>query len=322
MQDIGRLAALVAVAQHGSITKAAQRLGFTPAALSQQLTKLEREVRATLLIRHRGGSELTPSGTALLPFARQILELVDRARQEIAALQQTVTGQLQIGTFATGAVHLLPPVLTEFGRAYPQVDLVLREFEPPAGVTAVAEGVVDLTLTHEYEHGLREATPPMLQAEVLLREQLLLVLGSEATEDWGDGPLRLGDLAARPLISGARGLANREALEALFAGQGLPRPHVVFETADYAVACALSGSGMGVALVPEMAVAGGAAGVEVTLRSLTPPLHRTISMMWRSDDTSAALRALRLLLRDQLASPRAGDGSGDAASAGRPENIK
>lgn len=151
MYDPTRLAALVAVAEAGSITRAAARLGYTAPALSQQLAKLEREAGATLLVRHHRGARLTAAGELLAGRARRVLDELDQARHELAQLAGLSGGRLRVGTFTTAGIHLLPPVLSAFRRAHPEVELAVADHEPPAGIAAVVAGEVDLALTHAYE---------------------------------------------------------------------------------------------------------------------------------------------------------------------------
>src|SRR6478609_6556354 len=123
MYDPTRLAALVAVAEAGSITRAAERLGYTPPALSQQVAKLEREAGATLLVRSHRGTRLTDAGELLVVRARRVLDEMELARHELAGLTGLSGGTLRLGTFQTAGTHLLPPVLSAFRRAHPDVAL-------------------------------------------------------------------------------------------------------------------------------------------------------------------------------------------------------
>ena len=90
MYDLTRLATLVAVSETGSINQAAARLGYTPPAVSQQLTKLEREVGMPLLVRSRRGVELTAAGQTLVEYARRIMETLDEARAALREAEPTI----------------------------------------------------------------------------------------------------------------------------------------------------------------------------------------------------------------------------------------
>lgn len=300
MQDLNRLLALVAVADAGSISAAAGKLGYTPPALSQQLAKLEREVRMPLLVRHRRGARLTAAGELLVQRTRAIEEILRNAELELMQFLDMSGGQLRIGSFTTGGIHLLPPILAELRRRHPGIAISMQEFEPPEGLEPLAEGEIDILLTHSYLHGRQHPLPTGLSCETLLEEELLLVAeeGHPLTAD--SAPLHWTALAGMPLISGRAGLANREALEALFASHSMPLPMVSFETSNYMVACALAGSGVGVACVPEMVVGASPAPIS-TRRFAAPALRRTISLLWRSADNSPLLHTARSMLQQAFA---------------------
>uniref|UniRef100_A0AAU1LM01 LysR family transcriptional regulator n=1 Tax=Streptomyces sp. NBC_00148 TaxID=2903626 RepID=A0AAU1LM01_9ACTN len=304
MYDPTRLAALVAVSEAGSITRAAARLGYTAPALSQQLAKLEREAGAALLVRHHRGARLTAAGELLAGRARRVLDEMDQARHELAGLAGLSGGRLRVGTFVTAGIHLLPPVLTAFRRAHPDVELAVKDYEPPAGVTAVAAGDVDLALTHAYEPAVPHPLPAGLSAEPLLVEELVLVtaLGQMLSE--GSGPLPVAELAGRPLISSAPDHPPRRGVERALADAGAT-PAVVCESPGYALVCALVSAGIGVAVVPEMVAAMSPAPLAV--RRLEPAaFRRTISVVHRGDRNTPAATTLMALLRSGFGRASAG----------------
>ncbi|MER5553910.1 LysR family transcriptional regulator [Streptomyces sp. NPDC002793] len=296
MYDPTRLAALVAVAEAGSITRAAARLGYTAPALSQQLAKLEREAGAALLVRHHRGARLTAAGELLAGRARRVLDEMDQARHELARLAGLSGGRLRVGTFVTAGIHLLPPVLTAFRRAHPDVELAVTDYEPPAGVAAVASGDVDLALTHAYEPAAAEPLPAGVRAEPLLVEELVLVTAlGQVLSEGGGGPLSVAELAGRPLISSAPDHPPRRGVERALAEAGAT-PAVVCESPGYALVCALVSAGIGVAVVPEMVAAMSPAPLAV--RRLEPAaFRRTISVVHRGDRNTTAATTLVALLR-------------------------
>ncbi|MFE4451169.1 LysR family transcriptional regulator [Streptomyces sp. NPDC056796] len=295
MYDPTRLAALVAVAEAGSITRAAARLGYTAPALSQQLAKLEREAGTALLVRHHRGARLTAAGELLAGRARRVLDEMDRARHELARLAGLSGGRLRVGTFVTAGIHLLPPVLTSFRRAHPDVELVVTDYEPPAGVAAVAAGDVDLALSHAYEPAAVEPLPAGLAAEPLLTEELVLVTAPGQMLSEGSGPLPVAELAGRPLISSAPAHPPRRGVERALAEAGAT-PAVVCESPGYALVCALVSAGLGVAVVPEMVAA--MSPTPLAVRRLEPAaFRRTISVVHRGDRNTAAATTLMALLR-------------------------
>ncbi|WP_086558815.1 LysR family transcriptional regulator [Streptomyces africanus] len=295
MYDPTRLAALVAVAEAGSITRAAERLGYTPPALSQQLAKLEREAGTALLVRHHRGARLTGAGELLVARARRVLDELERARHELARLTGLSGGLLRLGTFQTAGIHLLPPVLSAFRRAHPDVELSVADYEPPAGVTAVAAGEIDLALTHTYEPADALALPASVRLEPVLVEELVLVTAPGHALADGTSRLPLAELAGQPLISMAPEHPSRQGVEAALARAGAS-PSVLVPTPGYALVCALVSAGLGVGVVPEMV-----ARTTVTPVGVRPlgagELRRTISVAYRGEEAAPAVEAFRALLR-------------------------
>lgn len=295
MYDPTRLAALVAVAEAGSITGAAARLGYTAPALSQQLAKLEREAGAALLVRHHRGARLTAAGELLLVRARRVLDELDLARHELARLTGLSGGRLRIGTFMTAGTHLLPPALSSFRRAHPDVELSVTEYLPPQGMAAVALGEVDLALTHAYVPGDPMPAPDGVSLEPLLTEELVLVTAPGHALSSATGRLPLAELAGQPLVSMAPANPNRRGVEAALVAAGASVA-VRCESPSYAVVCALVSAGLGVAVVPEMMAAGSVTPLGV--RRLEPAdLRRTISVAYRTGGGAPAADTLRALLR-------------------------
>ncbi|AZM51417.1 LysR family transcriptional regulator [Streptomyces sp. WAC 01529] len=295
MYDPTRLAALVAVSEAGSITRAAERLGYTVPALSQQLAKLEREAGTALLVRHHRGARLTGAGELLVGHARRVLDEMERARHELARIAGLSGGRLRVGTFQTAGIHLLPPVLSAFRRAHPEVELTVTDHEPPFGVAAVAAGEIDLALTHTYAPAEPVPLPAAVSAEPVLVEELVLVTQPGHALTSGTSRLAPAELAGQPLISMAPDHPPRLAVERALARAGAT-PSVVVGTPGYALVCALVSAGLGVAVVPEMVAR--TAATPVGMRLLDPgDLRRTISMVHRTDEPNAAADSFRALLR-------------------------
>ncbi|MFF0289918.1 LysR family transcriptional regulator [Streptomyces sp. NPDC005262] len=295
MFDPTRLAALVAVAEAGSITRAAARLGYTAPALSQQLAKLEREAGTPLLVRHHRGARLTAAGELLVVRARRVLDEMDRARHELTRLAGLSGGRLRVGTFTTAGIHLLPPVLSAFRRAHPDVELAVADYEPPDGIAAVAAGEVDLALTHAYEPASAVPLPSGVRVEPLLVEELVLITAVGQMLAEGTGRLPVTELAGRPLISSAPAHPPRQGVENALAEAGAT-PAVVCESPGYALVCALVSAGIGMAVVPEMVAA--MAPTPLSVRRLEPAaFRRTISVVHHGDRASGAAATLCALLR-------------------------
>ncbi|GAA2981264.1 hypothetical protein GCM10020227_57460 [Streptomyces flavovirens] len=144
------------------------------------------------------GARLTAAGELLAGRARRVLDEMDQARHELARLAGLSGGRLRVGTFTTAGIHLLPPVLSAFRRAHPDVELSVRDYEPPSGVAAVASGEVDLALTHAYEPAAPDPMPAGVSVEPLLVEELVLISAVGHMLSEGTGPLPVTELAGRP----------------------------------------------------------------------------------------------------------------------------
>ncbi|TDQ50312.1 LysR family transcriptional regulator [Actinorugispora endophytica] len=247
MLDANRLRVLVEVARAGSIAAAAERMSFTPPALSQQLTKLERELGCVLVERGRGGARLTEAGRVLVEHGERVLGELRDAEQAVRATLGEHPPALTLGAFASAGKTLVPRALAAFRRAHPHVRLALSDVEPPDGYGPVTSGDLDLLITHRYP-GV--ALPPAggLHREPLLTDPLMLVLPTGHPAAGASG-LSLGDLADQEWICGAPGIHNRIALESAAAEAGVSL-NVAYETRDYEVTLALIRAGVGVGLVP------------------------------------------------------------------------
>ncbi|WP_410614886.1 LysR substrate-binding domain-containing protein [Amycolatopsis sp. lyj-109] len=245
MLDAHRLAVLAEVAHAGSIAAAAQRLSFTPSAVSQQLAKLERDVGARLLDRHARGVTLTPVGEALLVHAEAIVGELRTAERTVRAL---LDEELTVGTFASAGMTLVPAALAGFRRDHPGVALRLLDLEPPDGYGLVSSRELDLLITHRYP-GAPLPDPRGLQRSLLRSERFRLILPKGHAKA-RTRRLTLRALAAEDWISGGPGVPNRACLEQLAEAAGV-RLRVAYETRDYQVIVALVEAGLGIAFVPE-----------------------------------------------------------------------
>src|SRR4051812_21510548 len=129
MLDLARLRALHAVHVHGSVGAAATALGYTPSAISQQISKLERETRTVLLERQGRGVTLTDAAHLLVSTAQQVMSLVEAAEVALEEQRGLPAGRLTVAAFPTAACGLLPPVLADLAAHHPQLELRLTEVD-------------------------------------------------------------------------------------------------------------------------------------------------------------------------------------------------
>jgi DNA-binding transcriptional LysR family regulator len=248
--DVARLRVLVEVAHAGSIAAAAQRMAFTPSALSQQLAKLEREVGSQLLDRGPAGVRLTATGEVLVRHGERVIGELRDAEVAVAAAAGRAPQRLAIGTFATAGKTLVPGALAALRRRHPGADLSLLDLEPPAGYGLVTSRDLDVLITHRYP-GVALPDAVGLHRQRLLVDRLRLTM--PASHPRAGGRIRLRELLDEQWISGARGVPNRTCLQSL-AGDLIV--HVAYETSDYEVILELVAAGLGIALVPASILAG------------------------------------------------------------------
>ncbi len=272
MLDTRRLLVLREVAAHGSVSGAAEALGYTPSAVSQQLAALEREAGRALIERRGRGITLTETARLLLPHAHDVLAALERADATLARTASELTGTVRLASFPTATRALLPAALAQLRQTHPRLRVELIELEPHESLPALALARVDVAVAHEYDLVGRDAARDLRRAEIL-REPLLLAERGEL-----DGAARLADYAARDWIAPPVSTSCGELVRRACRAAGF-EPRIVADTGDFSVACALAAAGVGVALVPRL---GAYAAAGISLRELDPPLERTVFVASRS----------------------------------------
>jgi DNA-binding transcriptional LysR family regulator len=291
--DQVRLLALIH--RTGTLAGAAEILGITAAAVTQRLTKAERDWGVTLVTRGPRGADLTPAGMLLASHG----EVVDReavaAERAFGLFLGHASRRLRIGTFQAAALHLLPPALTALRHRHPDADVSVVDIPSDRAVQAVASGDLDLAVLASYD--APPAAAPGVTTHHLLRDPLVVVLPDDHPfAEPASHPLRLRQLRDETWVLIRAGYSAREQFDHAARAAGFT-PHVRFETESYDVAQALVGTGIGVALVSRMALADAPGTTHRPLRS--PTLHRDIHVAVPADTTVIPLADAFLgLLRD------------------------
>lgn len=245
--ELQQLRYVVAVAETGGFTRAAERCHVVQSALSHQIAKLEKEVGARLFARTSRSVRLTLAGEAFLPAARQSLEAAERAAAEASAAVGEVRGTLALGAISTIASVDVPNLLRDFHGRYPQVRIRMMAGRSEELVRQVRDGALDLAflgVTPAFEaKGVRAVT--------LVEDRHVVVTAPDhplATA--GDGaPLELRRLADEVFVDFAAGSHARAQTEETFAAAGLHRD-VAFEASHWEFLAALVRNGMGIAMLP------------------------------------------------------------------------
>ncbi|WP_327092923.1 LysR family transcriptional regulator [Nonomuraea sp. NBC_01738] len=263
MIDVHRLTILREVARHGSFNRAAGALRFTPSAVSQHIAALERSLGHPVVERSTRGVTLTEPGRLLVEAAEAIAAELAGARQRIERLGAE-RATLTVATFASGGRRLLPAALAAFAAEHPQVELTILEREPEDSLPLLREGKADLALAYHFD-GPAPA-PSGVEWTPLLADPLRVVLPS-GHRLAGRASLHLAELGGERWILGCLKTAGLLGRYAELAGFEL---RVSCAATDYLFAQSLVTAGIGVALIPEIALTAAPGVVAVPLEAPSP----------------------------------------------------
>lgn len=294
MIDVQRLAVLREVARAGSFAGAAAALHHTPSAVSQQVAALERGAGIELVERSTRGVRLTAAGRLLVATADAVHAELTAAERHLTELREEGPPTLTVVTFPSAGEPLLAPALSPLtaGRA---VDVTVIEAEPDDALTAVREGRADLALLYHFHlpeppRGWVATAGPGAYTPLLTEPFRLVVPASHPLA--GRRTADLADFAGDRWIHGWGGPA--EVVDALAALAGF-RPQVVCRSSDYRFMSALVGAGVGVTLLPALALPDRD---DVRILQLEPPPTRYVGAWvpdrpWRSPAVAQVLESLR-----------------------------
>ncbi|MDQ4055104.1 MAG: LysR family transcriptional regulator [Actinomycetota bacterium] len=241
--DLQQLRYVVAVAELGNFTRAAERCFVVQSALSHQVGRLEKELGAQLFHRTSRQVRVTAAGEAFLPAARQCLDAADRARAEVAAVTGEVRGRLSVGVIPTVAAVDVPAVLRTFHERHPQVRVGLTMGASDELVGRVAEGVLDVAFL-----GLpADAVVTGVVDHVLARDRHVAVVAPDHRLA-GTKKVRLPRLAEEVFVDFPAGSPGRAQSDQAFAAAGLRRD-VAFEVTDAHLMARLIREGLGIGML-------------------------------------------------------------------------
>jgi DNA-binding transcriptional LysR family regulator len=265
MLDVRKLRLLRELARRGTIAAVAQSLAYSPSAVSQQLTALERETGVALLERTGRRVKLTSAALVLVQHTESILAILEQAAAGLASTESGLVGTLRIGVFPT-AVPMLTPAFVALSTDHPGLELQVAELDPAAVPEALREEVLDLALVQDYDY-VPFVSDAALQTEPLFEETVHL-----AALDPGS----LADRQQAGWIAGTpRTLCHALTVRACEAAGFTPR--IRHHADDFGAVLALVAAGQGVAFVPDL----GAIAPPPTV-VLTPlPIRRRTRLAYR-----------------------------------------
>jgi DNA-binding transcriptional LysR family regulator len=275
--DLRHLIALKAIADERSFGKAAERLGYTQSAISQQIATLERIVGLRLIERPGGPRpiSLTEAGRVLLRHADAIQARLLAAKADMSALEAGDAGRLRVGTFQSVGTRVLPTLLRHFSDTHPQVEVLLREsLDEHELLEMVERGELDLTFW-----ALPVASGPYESVE-LLTDPYVLVVPTDSPLTALKRTPTLKEIALQPLI-GFNQCGSTQAVESQLASTGRA-PNVVFRSDNNGTVQGLVGAGVGISVAPRLTVNEDDPSVAVIdLQGRIPP--RVIGLVWHRD---------------------------------------
>jgi DNA-binding transcriptional LysR family regulator len=291
MLNVARLRVLREVAQLGSFSAAATALDYTQSAVSQAVATLEAEIGAALLHRDRRGVRPTVAGVALLAHADGILARIELAEADVQAILGVSGGLLRMASFPSAGATLMPLAISRFRALHPGVGLTLAEAEPEQIVPRLRAGEFDLALLFEFRGG--GSLGAGLARTDLLEDPLHVVL-PRAHPLAARPSLRLADLREEQLIQTSQASScARHVVRACHAAGFAPA--VSFESDDYATVQGLVAAGVGVALIPQLALTSVRPDVVIRALAPRPPVRRVVAAAPRDAAVPAASAMLGVL---------------------------
>ena len=277
--EVRHLIAFDAVATEGTFGRAAEKLGYTQSAISQQIAALERVVGGKLFDRPGGPRpvELTPLGSEVLDAARDLLTRIESAGHRIDRFRSGEIGEITVGTFQSTSAAVLPLVIGRLRERFPGAEVRVFETDHDYELfEGLANGDLDVSF-------LVGDIGPGFQSRELMEDPLVLLAPKDR---FPAGPVSLKSLAQEPTI-GQHANSCQLTCEMGLRESGIV-PNYVFRTNDNGTVAAMVRAGMGVAYMPALCVDPWAYGISVhATEPKLPP--RTISIAWRSGRTQSPL---------------------------------
>lgn len=290
------------VARRGSFTAAGAALGYTQSAVSRQISALEAHAGAPLFDRLPRGVRLTEAGETLLPHAEAVLGRLAAARRDLAALRDLTAGRVRVGAFATAQASLLPGAVAAFRDRHPRVAVGVQEGPTRSLGRRLAAGDLDVAVVST----TGAAALDELALVPLLEDHMLVALPA-GHRLAGAESVRLGDLADEEWIASSTRVEDTLMAPCLRRGF---RPRISLVVADWLAKLGFVAAGLGVTLVPSLAV--GAVRPDLALVPLRPgeiPVREVYAATSRDLHRTAAVSAFLDALTRTAAAQEARSGA-------------
>ncbi len=288
MFELRRLRLLHELALRGTLAAVAEALAYSPSSVSQQLAQLERDAGVPLIEPDGRRVRLTPHGLALAGHAARMIELDERAREELASVQ-TGLAPVRLAVMQTAAQSIVPRALTLLAERAPGLRVEMSELAPEQGLFELSARTFDLVIAEQYRGQQRELVPG-IHRELIGEDPLRLVLPP-------DEPAReLAGLRDRAWVLEPRGTAARQWALQQCRAAGF-EPEVRYESADLVSHIRLISAGHAVGILPDLVWHAGEAPVRLAPLPGTP-MREVFSAVRSSSADSEGIGMVRRALRD------------------------
>ncbi len=288
MLNLERLRTLNAVARHGSVSGAADGLHVTTSAVSQQLSKLEREAGQQLLVKSGRGVRLTDAGRLLAEHASRILSQVELAQADLEAQRGHAVGRLSLGAFPTAARGLFPAVLTALRAEHPQLRARLVEMDQDEALSRVVRGDMDLAVVLDWYNKPLPVPEDLIRTPILDDPVDVAVPVDHPLADRAE--VALEDFAEDEWISWPKGEFCHDWLLSTLRGKGV-EPRIAHMAEEHPTQLALVAAGLGIAVAPRLGRGPVPEGVRVV--PVRHTMCRHVFAIWRADaDRRPSIRAV------------------------------
>lgn len=309
--ELRQLQYFVKVARMQHVTKAAEELHIAQSAVSRQIRQLEQELEVELFD-HRGRNvQLTPAGQLFLSRVEELLADLERAVAEVREFSDPEKGVIRLGFPHSLGVHLVPRAVAAFRKKHPGVRFIFRQGMYPSLIKDVLEKEVDLALISPFP-----GSDEKLTGEVVLTEELLAILPEHhplAKEE----SIELSQLKDEEFVLFSPGFSLRPIVVNACLSAGF-KPKIAFEGDEVETIRGLVAAGMGVSLLPEMALAGSGVMMPAKVPVSDPPVSRTIGLIHRAGQKLPNVAEMfRRFLVAYFRERRTDNGTG-GAPAGKP----
>jgi len=275
--ELRQLQYFVKVAKKQHVTQAAEEMHIAQSAVSRQIRQLEDELGVTLFVQKGRNLQLTPVGQLFLTRVESILSDLERAVVEIHEFLDPYAGEIRLGFPHSLGINLLPRIVAEFRKKYPKVKFKFKQGTFQSLIRGIINREIDLALISPVPDKAEH-----VKGEILFTEELYAILPPDHPLA-GSSAIRLEQLKDEPFVMFSEGYSLRSIVMEACHQAGF-KPNISFEGEETDYIRGLVAAGMGVSLLPEMALADQCQMMPAKVRVTEPHVSRTIGMISREDE--------------------------------------